>query len=61
VRDVDLARWDICMSEEFIVNTANDYDMDKHDVQRFYDAYGNSNEFYEHLEKFIEDRRNYDY
>jgi len=43
----------------FIINTANDYDMDEYDVQRFYDAYGNSNEFYEKLEEFIEDRMNY--
>ena len=44
------------MSEEFIVNTANDYDMDKYDVQRYYDAYGSSGEFYECLEEFINNR-----
>ena len=41
---------------QFIVNTAKDYDMSYGEVKSFYDKYGSSLLLYERLEEFIKTR-----
>lgn len=41
---------------DFIIGTAKDYDMSKHDVKSIYDRTRGSNLFYEQLEQFIKVR-----
>jgi hypothetical protein len=44
------------MSEGFIIQTALDYDMEIHEVERIAKLY--PNDFYNKLEEFITDRAN---
>lgn len=44
------------MSEGFIIQTALDYDMEIHEVERIAKLY--PNDFYNKLEEFITDRTN---
>lgn len=46
------------MNESLINQAARDYDMEVHQVQNIYDRYFESGEFYEALERFIENRAN---
>ena len=43
-------------SEGFIIQTAQDYDMNVEDVRRIVELYPNN--FYDELEEFIKDRAN---
>jgi len=42
------------MENSFIIQTANDYDMPIHEVERIYKAYPNT--FYQELENYIKQR-----
>ncbi len=45
----------------FIYNTAKDYAMDYQTVERYYNRYPDSSEFYEKLEEFIQERASFGY
>jgi len=42
----------------FLLQTARDYDMEYHDVERIYKFWNDEGLFYDKLEEFIKDRRN---
>ena len=45
-------------NNNFIIQTARDYDIDVSQVEIIYAKYGASLEFYEKLEEFIKERAN---
>lgn len=47
------------MSSGFISQTANDYDIEEYIVEKIYNKYYESGEFYDELEKFVSNRSSY--